>query len=270
MVSELHPDAEKFRRYLSFSKAPSTVYNYSRNVSRFLVFIGKPYQETEPLDITDWYKSLEEDDGLAPRSIWRFGHALRSFFSTMGMWEMVHQTPIVQYETPDPKWLTRSQTMGVISGVPVLTMGYALALRVGELRFLSRETFDQESGLIQVTRLKHKGQRNTYILELDPWALGELNEYLAGDVGDKMFPMSVSTIQDRFNERAAPLGLREPGDLHTFHCLRHSKVTHLAVAELQEKGVVDELSLSKFAGHLRVETTRLYVHLAARHLAFKS
>jgi len=246
------------------------------------VFIGKPYQEAEPLDVTDWYRSLEENDGLAPRSIWRFGHALRSFFAAMGMREMMHQTPIVQYETPDPKWLTRSQTMGVISGAPMLTIGYALALRVGELRFLSRESFDPESGKIQVTRLKHKGQRNTYILELDPWALGELNEYLErvdnaikelspdSILRDQMFPASVSTIQDRFNARAEPLGLREPGDEHTFHCLRHSKITHLAVAELQEKGVVDELSLSKFAGHLRVETTRLYVHLAARHLAFKS
>ena len=40
--------------------------------------------------------------------------------------------------------------------------------------------------------------------------------------------------------------------------------------ELDEKGVVDELSLSKFAGHLRIETIRIYVHLATRHLAFKS
>jgi len=69
-----------------------------------------------------------------------------------------------------------------------------------------------------------------------------------------------------FNERASALGLEG----YTFHSLRHSRVTHIALAELAEKGVVDELSLSKFAGHLRVETTRMYVHLATRHLAFKT
>jgi len=55
---------------------------------------------------------------------------------------------------------------------------------------------------------------------------------------------------------------------YTFHCLRHSRITHITIRELEEKGVVDELSLSKFAGHLRVETTRTYVHLATKYLAF--
>ncbi len=269
MVSDLHPEAEKFRGFLSFSKAPATAYNYSRNVSRFLVWVDKPLEEIEALDITDWYKSLETE-GLVARSIWRFGFALKSFFRVMGMRDLENRTPIVPYDVPDPKWLTRSQTVGVISGAPILQVSYALALRVGELRYLSRETFDPESGKIQVTRLKHKGQRNTYILELDPGSLLVLNDYLERVDGDQMFSLSVSTIQAHFNARAAPFGLREPGDLHSFHCLRHSKITHMAVAELQEKGVVDELSLSKFAGHLRVETTRLYVHLASRHLAFKS
>jgi len=146
-------------------------------------------------------------------------------------------------------------------------VGYDLALRVGEVKYLSRSTFDPETGKIQVKRLKHKGQRNTYILELSPWCLEVLNEHLLHGAGDVMFPMSVSTIQGRFRARAAALGL-DPK--YSFHSLRHSKVTHLALAELEENGVVDELSLSKFAGHLRVETTRMYVHLAARHLAFKT
>jgi len=132
---------------------------------------------------------------------------------------------------------------------------------------LRRSGFNQGTGDIEVTRLKHKGRRNTYILQLDGWALEVLNDYLDNvDNGDVMFPMSVSTHQDRFNERAAAQGLEG----YTFHSLRHSRVTHIALRELERKGVVDELSLSKFAGHLKVETTRMYVHMAARHLAFKS
>lgn len=270
MGLKLHPDAEKFRAYMVFNRAPSTVYNYSRNVSRFLTWVDKPLEEIEAMDITDWYESLLED-GLKPRSVWRFGWALRAFFDIMGMKELELRTPIMAYEVPDPLWLDKSQTMGVVAGVPVLCVGYALALRVGEVRYLTRRRFDQDTGQIEVKRLKHKGRRNTYILQLEPWCLEVLNKHLEETEGprhgDAMFKMSVSTIQGRFNARAAALGL-DPK--YSFHCLRHSKVTHLALQELEENGVVDELSLSKFAGHLRVETTRMYVHLAARHLAFKS
>lgn len=31
---------------------------------------------------------------------------------------------------------------------------------------------------------------------------------------------------------------------------------------------MDELGLAKYADHLRVETTRIYVHLATKHIAF--
>lgn len=270
MRSELHPDAAKFRDYLVFNRAPSTVYNYSRNVSRFLKWVDKPLNQIEPTDITDWYSTLEQG-GMSPRSIWRFGWALRSFFDTMGMKELERRTPIMAYEVPDPLWLDKSTTMAVIAGEPVLCVSYDLALRVGEIRYLMRSRYDPDTGKIQVKRLKHKGRRNTYILELSPWCRDILNEHLEEIKGELMFDMSVSTIQDRFNARAASLGLREEGGpQYTFHCLRHSKVTHIALKELEEKGVVDELSLSKFAGHLKVETTRMYVHLASRHLAFGS
>ncbi len=260
---KLHPDAKKLREYLSYDKSKATAYNYSLNVDKFLKWVDKPTDELEPTDITDWYRSLE--DHYSPRSIFRFGWALRSFFDVMGMPEMKRRTPIMEFEVPEPKWLTRSEALGVIAGLPVLCVAYALAMRVGEIRYLKRSTYNPTNGKIEVRRLKHKGQRNTYLLQLEDWCTDVLNEYL-GDIaqGDIMFPMNVSTIQTLFNDRAVQRGLEG----YTFHCLRHSRITHIALQELQDKGVVDELSLAKFAGHLRVETTRMYVHLATRRLAF--
>jgi len=277
-AKKLHPDAQKLMEYLGYDKAPSTAYNYSRDVSKFLRWVDKPTDELTSTDVTDWYKQLEEE-GYSQRSIWRYGWALRSFFDVMGMPELKRRTPIVSYEVPEPTWLTKSQAMGVIAGIPVLCVSYDLALRVGEVGFLVRSAFNIETGRIEVKRLKHKGQRDTYILELSDWCLDILNEYLGvGDQGDEdggeafprvhgdiMFPMSVSTIQRIFRKRANAVGLSED---YTFHSLRHSRVTHIAIKQLEEKGVVDELSLSKFAGHLRVETTRTYVHLATKYLAF--
>jgi len=265
MSPKLHPDAEKFREYLEFDCAPSTAYNYSRDVNKFLVHVDKPLEEISPLDITDWYQSLEGT--YVPRTIWRFGWALRRFFDVMGMPEMKRRTPIVSYDVPEPRWLSLARSKELIGDVPVLCVSYALALRVGEVMYLRQSLFNGMTGEIEVSRLKHKGRRNTYILSLEGWCMDILNEYL--DVRpdqDVMFPMNVEAIQTVFNERARVLGLQG----YTFHSLRHSRITHIALQQLQEKGVVDELSLSKFAGHLRVETTRMYVHLATRHLAFKT
>jgi len=266
MSPKLHPDAEKFREYLEFDCAPSTAYNYSRDVSKFLVHVDKPLEEISPLDITDWYISLEEK--YAPRTIWRYGWALRRFFDVMGLPEMKRRTPIVSYDVPEPRWLSVECSTELIGDVPVLCVSYALALRVGEVRYLTRSKFNPETGDIEVLRLKHKGRRNSYILSLEGRYLEILNEYLGRAPNDAgvMFPMNVEAIQTVFNERAAALGLEG----YTFHSLRHSRITHIALDQLGEKGIVDELSLSKFAGHLRVETTRMYVHLATRYLAFKT
>jgi integrase len=139
---------------------------------------------------------------------------------------------------------------------------------VGEVGLLRRGEFNPRTGEITVTCLKHKGRRNKYILMLDDWCLEILNGYLKRFdeyLGDVIFPMSVPTMQRYFEMRAGALGLEG----YKFHSLRHSRLTHIAIRELEEKGVVDELSLAKFAGHLRVESTRIYVHLASKHIAFR-
>jgi len=263
---KLHPLAEEFYEYLTYYKSESTAYNYSRNVNAFLKWVDKPLEELTPLDITRWYGHLKEK-GYSDRTIWRYGWALRSFFDVMKMEDLRKKTPVPTPQIPEPRWLEEEDTFRLIDEVPVLCVGYDLALRVGEVGFLRRSAFNTETGSIEVKRLKHKGQRDTYILELGGWCLEILNKYLEGrgGLGDVIFPISTKTIQRIFRRRANAVGLSED---YTFHSLRHSKVTHIALKQLDEKGVVDELSLSKFAGHLRVETTRTYVHLATRHLAF--
>ena len=266
MKKGLHPLAKDFHKYLTYDKSKATAYNYAKNVDSFLRFVDKPLDEITPLDISRWYESLE-DEGSSSRSIWRYGFALRSFFDIMDMPDMKRRTPIVEVYVPEPKWLDEETTFELIGRIPILCVGYDLALRVGEVGLLRRGEFNPKTGKITVTRLKHKARRNKYLLTLDGWCLEILNRYLKdfGEyLGDVIFPICTATMQRTFNRRAKALGLEG----YTFQCLRHSRITHIAIRELEEKGVVDELSLAKFAGHLRVETTRTYVHLAAKYLAF--
>lgn len=263
-MKPLLKESQQFRDYLRYSKAASTAYNYARNVDAFLRFVNKPLEKIMPLDITRWYSSLE-DQGYSSRTIWRYGWALKSFFELMDLPEMSKKTPIVSYEVQEPKWLEETAAFRVIGRVPVLCTAYDLALRVGELKFLKTNKFNTQTGDILVTRLKHKGHANTYTLKLDWWCLEILNRYLTlAKIKDQMFPLDSDDYQGVFTDHAARFGFKD----YTFQCLRHSRITHIAVHELEEKGVVDELSLAKFAGHLRVETTRMYVHLATKYLAF--
>jgi integrase len=265
LKKELHPLAKDFYKYLLYDKSKGTAINYAGNVDKFLRFVDKPLGEITPLDVTRWYDSLEED--FSPRTIWRYGWALRSFFDLMGINELKRRTPIVEFHAPEPKWIDEETTFKLIGSVPVLCVGYDLALRVGEVGLLRRGEFNPGTGEITVTRLKHKTRSNKYILKLDDWCLEILNEYLKEfdeHLGDVFFPVSIPTMQRHFKRRAGALGLEG----YKFQSLRHSRITHIALRELEEKGVVDELGLAKFAGHLRVETTRIYVHLATKRIAF--
>lgn len=288
-MSALSKPAQEFYNYLKYSKGERTAYNYSRNVNRFLIFVDKPLEKITALDITNWYGSLEAEE-IGARSINRFGWALRSFFELMNLPELKKRTPIVPYNPIEPAWMTEETTFKVIGKDPVLCTAYDLALRVGEVGLLHKHQFNSDTGDIVVTRLKHKGHMNTYPLRIEPWCLEILNRYLKWNkaVKDILFPTPVGYLQDTFNAKAkvahavfcqscgtplrdvtrCPKCRNEDLTDYSFQSLRHSKLTHEAVRQLEEKGVVDELSLSKFAGHLRVETTRLYIHLATKYMAF--
>ena len=263
-ISGISEAVRDFRSFLGYSKSVSTANSYSGTVRKFLLYVRKDLDNITPLDITRWFDHLRDEE-YSPRTLNHYGWALKAFFYFTGNRDLENRTPIMDYNVPEPKWMTEPVAYDLIDQVPVLCVGYDLALRIGECELLRRGEFNPITGDITVIRLKHKGQRNRYILRISEWCLPILNRWIKSHArGDIIFPMSVSTIRRRFIERARQLNLEG----YSFHSLRHSRITHLAIKDIEKKGMVDELSLAKFAGHLRVETTRLYVHLAAKHLAY--
>lgn len=259
--------SQKFYNYLSYGNK-RTAYIYARHVDNFLRFVGKDdLNAVTPLDVTDWLASLKRDKGYKDRTLHLCLCALRRFLKVMRAYELLDGIPSeISYIPAEPLWLDEKTTFQFIGKVPVLCVAYDLALRIGEVPLLRTKTLNLDTGDIEVTRLKHKGHQNKYMLKLDNWCLDILREYVEKyKVRGKLFPMSVMWINTTFRRRRDAF-LSED---YTFQCLRHSRITHIAIHELKTKGFVDELSLAKFAGHLRVETTRMYVHLASKYLAFK-
>jgi len=263
----LHPIVRDFYAYLMYSKNPKTAYNYARNVDMFLSFIEKDPKEITPVDIVRWYEHLK-NEGYSERSIWRYGWALRSFFDFIGLKELKDRVPIPPVKVREPLWLDEETTFKLIDRVAVLCVAYDLALRVNEVPLLRLSEFKPETGKITVTRLKRKGHYDKITLKLEEWCLEILNEYIERNrprIRDVIFPFSAKTIQNIFRRRANAIGLDKK---YKFHCLRHSRITHIAIRQLKEKGVVDIVSLAQFAGHVNINTTLMYIHLASKYLAF--
>jgi len=207
-----------FRSFLGYGKSASTAISYSGTVRKFLLYVRKDLEDITPLDITRWFDHLQ-DDGYSPRALNHYGWALKAFFDFTGNRDLENRTPIMDYNAPEPKWMTEPVAYDLIGDVPVLCLGYDIALRIGECRLLRRSGFNPDTGDITVTRLKHKGQRNKYILQISEWCLPILNRWIRDRArGDIIFPMSVSTIRRRFIERARKLNLEG----YSFHSLRHS------------------------------------------------
>jgi len=272
----MQKEVKEFLDYLLMDKNPRTAYVYVRDLERLLRFCRKPPKELTVRDISNFYTFLRERYEYSDRSLNRVGWALKKYLEFVGEYRLAGMVPRPFYTAKEPKWIEDESVVMklVLSPNPrdaaVLGTAYDLALRAGEVPLLVREKYNPSTGGIEVVRLKHKQHPDRYILNVDDWCKKLLNNYIEiADPTSHLFPYSEATVLKIFRANAERAGLPTTGDNgYTFHCLRHSRITHIAIRELKEKGFVDELSLSKFAGHLRVETTRLYLHLAAKYLAF--
>lgn len=278
MVKTYNQLLEDYKRYLKYSgKSERTIYLYVKRVEDFLKYIGKQVDKIDRQDIMRYYEYLEKAKKYSNRSMYAVGWALRSFFQMIGKHEVAMWIPTPSFTViREPEWIPEDKIMCVIDHDPVLCVAYDLALRLREITLLRVENYNPETGEIEVYRLKKKGQPMAQILVLggtEPktHCREVLNAYL-NSIGNprkgKLFNISDRAIQYRFKKRLEMCGL-DPNQ-YTFHSLRHSRLTHMAIYQLRSKGYVDIVSLAKFAGHSRPDTTMMYVHLAHKYLSFRT
>ena len=258
----------KFKSYLRYAgKSERTAHRYALIVDDFLRFAGKDHTEVSNDDIIYYYDHLTDNRGYSKRSLAVVGWALRSFFKFVGNEHLSNWVPVPSYQiSNEPVWLPEDVVLKVVDRIAVLVVIYDLALRLREAKLLRTDKYNPRTGEIEVTRLKHKGRPNKYWLTLRNWAKEVLNEYIEEEdpPPDQLFTMSDRMIQYIFKKRVKEAGL-DP-DKYTIHCLRHSRATNIAIHELKTRGYVDIVSLAKFLGHARPETTMMYVHIATKYL----
>jgi len=279
----LEEQIESFRKFLELSKSPETVKSYTYSVRKFAEFIrrkGKTLDDVTLSDIVEFLSSFSK------RYAARHAYALRLFLKYIGKEQLAMRIPPPKYTTSLPEWVEEDTLLSGIEmmkaiakhskdreralrDLAVIWLAYEAALRIGEVVRLNRRDFIPERREVIVHRLKTKGgEPEDHAVPISEELTEVLKEYLSvrSDSDEALFVCgepphrcSKEMIRLIFKKFARLIG-RE--DLH-FHVLRHSRLTHLALKN------VDLLTLAKLAHHKNPASTMIYTHLSAEYLRKK-
>ncbi|MEM1548705.1 MAG: site-specific integrase [Thermoproteota archaeon] len=279
MNREMEKLYKAFVSYLEKSKSPHTARLYGRSVREFLESLDKPLDRLTALDISAWQDKLLERVGS--RSVETMSAALKTFFKAIGRYDMAMAVPSVRYEAKPINWLPEEKVIKVIEAAypglhqAVLATGYELALRIGEIVLLERRWFNPKARVCKIRRLKRKGSIPAEdVLPMREYFAEKLQAYLESreDKLKAMFvsygkfmaeeprPITARGVDYIYHVTAKRVGLdTRKYSWHAF--ARHSRITNYAIQLMKETGSADPLKIMKFAGHVNIKSTMVYVHL---------
>jgi len=245
---------KKFRNKLILEgKSQNTLRNYTYTLKKFLQHLKT--LDVYKIELKDIEEFLLEIEGK--RSMARHAFALKSFFKLMDRREISEKTPVPRYQQRLPHWLKKDEFEKLKAAAEtkkellIIQLGYDAALRVSEITNLKCDDVDLDRGYITV---KGKGSYEDIVPISDEtvnllkrWMDPDQEYVLYGSKG-KMHPDTINKIFSKIAERA------ELKDI-SFHCLRHSRATHLLLDG------VDLAFVNKLLRHRRLDTTSIYLHL---------
>ena len=256
-------DVEDFIEYLRIAgKSQHTVRQYASRVYSFFEAVGKrSVAELTEDDVKNFVLKLREEasDPVAKS----YAHALRAFFKFHNRPDLMRYVPSFKVESERIQWLPYETVLKIIRGSPVLAVAYDLALRVGEVLLLRAEEYDPATGTIVVHREK---SGLSMLMKLGDYANALLRKYVEENKPKgQLFPYTRAQVNAMFKEALRRAGL-DPSQ-YTFHVLRHSRATHMAIDMLLRRGSVDIYAIATFLGHSNLATVMRYVHAAQSYVA---
>ena len=128
-------------------------------------------------------------------------------------------------------------------------LGFYQAMRVSEVANLKPKDINKDLKLIEIKQAKGKKDRN---IPIAPEVMKGLKHLPVG--------WSIRTLQRKFKEIGKKVLNK---DLH-FHILRHGACTHYLI-----KKKWDSFQVMRFAGHSKITTTQVYIHINPTDLVEK-
>lgn len=269
---ELEEQLEAMRKALVIRNyATKTVTTYVSVLRRYLKQLDKPVADVGPADIQAWQYVLINDN-VSWSLFNQMVCALRFYFQKVRacVWSVEH-IPFQRRRRRLPTILSKDEVARLLDAarvhpkrLAILSTLYSTGLRLGELVRLQISNIDSKAMLVHVRQGKGGKDRQ---VQLSVQLLATLRDYYRSCL-DKpkswLFPgtkadghLDPSGIQRMVSALARKAGINKPVSPHT---LRHCFATHL----LEDH--TDLRTIQSMLGHSNIQSTELYLHVAAHHL----
>jgi integrase/recombinase XerD len=251
--------------------APGTLATYVNRVADFARYFGKSPELLGPPHIRQYQVHLLEEARVSWCVFNQSVCALRFLYrTTLGKDWAIEHIPFPKCPKRLPVVLSIQEVGKILAVVTnlkyraILEVIYAAGLRISEARNLRVQDIDSQRMVLRVQQ--GKGRKDRYV-SLTPTLLSRLREYwkvYRPDPEGWLFPgpkpedtLALSTIRRALWIATQKAGIKKPMKTHT---LRHCYATHLLEAG------IDLRTIQILLGHRSLNTTAMYLHIAAKSL----
>lgn len=264
---------KQFREMLSLrGLTDNTIKSYSSYVRAYLIYLSdilhKMPEDVSWEELRDYIKWLQNDRDLADRTINFVISQLRflTIYVLHKPWDST-QLPMRKFDSFMPYVPTQDDVWKFISTMPnlkqktMVAVMYSSGLRISEVCNLRYEDIDRKNMRIHICHTKSRQDRYAILSKA---ALDLLTEYwftygkpmgwLFPKKSRKDAPVDAFYLSYHIHEHERRLGWKQRLTCHSF---RHAFGTHL-----YENGT-ELLTIKALLGHKSINSTTIYVHLAA-------
>ena len=253
-----------------------TIKSYSTYISAYLDYLKdvlhKYPSQVNGQDLRDFINWIQTERNLSDRTVNAVISQLRFFtlYVLHKPWDPT-QLPFRRFDSYLPYVPSQEDTYRFISTMSdikpqaMCALMYSSGLRIGEVCHLRYEDVDRKNMRIHIRHSKSREDRfvpvSSYALKLltQYWyAYGRPTDWLFPKMYDPSRPIDTFYLSRHIHAHEEELGWPKKLTCHSF---RHAYGTHL-----YENGV-DLLTIKALMGHKSLESTVLYVHLAANRFS---
>lgn len=242
----------------------STIFNYSRAVAKISLHFKKSLLDLDPEEVNQFLFTLAKEKKASSTYFKHTIYGLRFFFRLYDLEDRVLKLPTVKNDRKLPVVLSRQELKHLFAAPQrlkqrvLLALIYSAGLRVGEV--VNLKIADVDSQRMQIRVVKSKGNHDRY-LPLSSYVLEGLRKYVKSSRPKKYLfngktkgqPLGKGAVQQSFRLAVSKAGILKDVSVHS---LRHTYATHLL-----EEGV-DIVTIKELLGHVAIETTMMYLHVA--------
>jgi integrase/recombinase XerD len=253
-------------------RSHSTYRNYALHLAKVALYFGSLPTRLTIDQINEYLYIVKEQHKSISDSYFKFTvYGLRFVFRMEGLTDKLIKLPSIKHDKKLPTVLSRQEVRRLLIAPKrlkhrvLLALLYGCGLRCFELRGLKLEDLDFDRKVLHVRM--GKGRKDRYVPLCDLLIRG-LKKYIANEnpqnwlFNGKFGEMSERRLAGQYSRRGVIWVVKKAREIAgiskhiNVHTLRHTFATHLL-----EDGL-DIVSIKNLLGHVRIETTMVYLHVA--------